>query len=130
LARDGSTRETSLPDGGLADGKRSRIRGVSDDGLPRYGCAESGEHVRSIQSGDIQRTGAVLFVESSPTLAAEIARLSGKSVLSLETRITIDPALLPRLRRATDELPRQVPARLSNAAHTVAAAVRPSTRSR
>jgi orotate phosphoribosyltransferase len=55
------------------------------------------------------RTGALLFVESSSTLAAEVARLSGKSVFCLETRRMMDPEFLPRMRRRTRELPRHVP---------------------
>jgi orotate phosphoribosyltransferase len=54
------------------------------------------------------RTGALLFVESSPALATEIARLSGKSVFCLETRKMIDPEFLSRVRRTTLELPRQL----------------------
>jgi orotate phosphoribosyltransferase len=63
-----------------------------------------------------RRTGAILFVESSPTLAAEIARLSGKSVFCLETRKMIDPKLLPRVQRRTAELPRRALAWMSKAA--------------
>jgi orotate phosphoribosyltransferase len=55
------------------------------------------------------RTGALLFVESSSTLAAEVARLSGKSVFCLETRTMMDPEFLPRMRRTTRELPRHLP---------------------
>jgi orotate phosphoribosyltransferase len=63
-----------------------------------------------------RRTGALLFVESSPTLAGEIARLSGKCVFCLETRTMIEPELLPRLRRTAAELPRRVLAWASKAA--------------
>jgi uncharacterized HAD superfamily protein len=73
-----------------------------------------------------RRTSAVLFVESSPILAAEIARLAGKSVFCLETRRMIDPEPLARARRTAAELPRHVLAWMSNAAHTVAASVRPT----
>jgi orotate phosphoribosyltransferase len=52
------------------------------------------------------RTGALLFVESSSRLAAEVARLSGKSVFCLETRRMIDPDFLSQVRRGTRELPR------------------------
>jgi orotate phosphoribosyltransferase len=74
-----------------------------------------------------RRTGAILFVESSPALAAEIARLSGKSVFCLETRRMIDPELLPLLRHNTAELPRRVLRKMSNAAHRVSASLRPTT---
>ena len=74
-----------------------------------------------------RRTGAILFVESSPALAAEIAHYSGKSVFCLETRRMIDPELLPRVRHTAAELPRRLLASVSNAAHTVAASVRPSS---
>ena len=66
-------------------------------------------------------TGAILFVESSPTRAAEIARLSGKSVFCAETRKMIDPALLPRVRRKTDELRQSVLARMGKAVHAMLA---------
>jgi orotate phosphoribosyltransferase len=59
-----------------------------------------------------ERTGAILFVESSPMRAAEIARLSGKSVFCAETRRMVDPALLPRVRRKTDDLRHGVRTRL------------------
>jgi uncharacterized HAD superfamily protein len=65
------------------------------------------------------RTGALLFVESSPTLAAEVARLSGKSVFCLETRTMIDPEFLSRLRRTTRELPRHSPSWLGDALRAV-----------
>jgi orotate phosphoribosyltransferase len=64
-------------------------------------------------------TGALLFVESSATLAAEIARLSGKSVFCVDTRKMIDPEFLSRVRRTTLELPRHLPRRMSDAVHTV-----------
>jgi orotate phosphoribosyltransferase len=59
-----------------------------------------------------KRTGAILFVESSATRAAEIARLSGKSVFCADTRRMVDPALLPRVRRKTDDLRHGVRTRL------------------
>lgn len=59
-----------------------------------------------------KRTGAILFVESSPRRAVEIARLSGKSVFCAETRRMVDPALLPRVRRKTDDLRHGVRTRL------------------
>jgi orotate phosphoribosyltransferase len=62
----------------------------------------------SFKADAYARTGALLFVESSPTLAAEIARLSGKSVFCLETRRMIDPEFLSRVRRTTRELPRHL----------------------
>jgi orotate phosphoribosyltransferase len=71
-----------------------------------------------------ERTGALLFVESSPKLASEIARLSGKSVFCAETRRMIDPALLPRARRKTDDLRHGVRARVGKALHTLTAARR------
>ena len=71
-----------------------------------------------------ERTGAILFVESSAKLATEIARLSGKSVFCAETRKMIDPALVPRVRRKTDDLRHGVRARMSNALHRLMAARR------
>jgi orotate phosphoribosyltransferase len=65
------------------------------------------------------RTGALLFVESSSTLAAEVARLSGKSVFCLETRRMIDPEFLSRARRASRELPRHLPRWMREAVHAV-----------
>jgi uncharacterized HAD superfamily protein len=66
-----------------------------------------------------ERTGAILFVESSAKRAAEIARLSGKSVFCVETRKMIDPALLPRVRGKTDDLRHGVRARMGKALHTL-----------
>jgi orotate phosphoribosyltransferase len=71
-----------------------------------------------------ERTGAILFVESSPKLANEIARLSGRSVFCAETREMIDPALLPRVRRKTDDVRHGVRARIAKALHTLNAARR------
>jgi hypothetical protein len=65
------------------------------------------------------RTGALLFVESSPRLAAEIARLSGKSVFCLETRRMIDPDVLSHVRRSTRELPRHLPGWMRSAVRAV-----------
>ena len=59
-----------------------------------------------------RRTGALLFVESSPTLAAEIAHLSGKSVFCLETRTMIDPDFRSRVRNARLQLPLRLPRHL------------------
>jgi orotate phosphoribosyltransferase len=73
-----------------------------------------------------ERTGAILFVESSAKLAPEIARLSGKSVFCTETRKMIDPSLLPRVRHKTDDLRHGVRARMGKALHTLAAARRNS----
>ena len=67
-------------------------------------------------------TDAILFVESSVKLAAEIARLSGKSVFCAETRRMIDPALLPRVRRKTDQLCHGTLARMGKALHALTAA--------
>jgi orotate phosphoribosyltransferase len=74
-----------------------------------------------------RRTDALLFVESSPTLAGEIARLSGKSVFCVATRRMIDPDLLPRLHRTAAELPRRLRGRMISTAHTVAASLRSTT---
>jgi orotate phosphoribosyltransferase len=71
----------------------------------------------SFKAGIYQRTGAILFVESSASLAAEIARLSGKSVFCVETRKMIDPTLVPRVRRKTHELRYRTLARMGRAAH-------------
>jgi orotate phosphoribosyltransferase len=68
-----------------------------------------------------ERTGAILFVESSAKLAAEIARRSGKSVFCAETREMIDPPVLPRVRRKTDHLRHGVRARLGKALHMLTA---------
>jgi orotate phosphoribosyltransferase len=65
------------------------------------------------------RTGALLFVESSPTLAAEVARLSGKSVFCLETRTMFDPEFLSRIRRTTRELPGHLPHWMADALQAV-----------
>jgi orotate phosphoribosyltransferase len=65
------------------------------------------------------RTGALLFVESSSTIAAEVARLSGKSVFCLETRRMIDPAFLSRARRTGRELPHRLPRWMRKAVHAV-----------
>jgi orotate phosphoribosyltransferase len=80
----------------------------------------------SFKAETYRRTGAILFVESSSALAAEIARQSGKSVFCLETRRMIDPELLPRLRQSTAELPHRVLRWMSDAAHRAAASVRPT----
>jgi orotate phosphoribosyltransferase len=81
------------------------------------------------------RTGALLFVESSSTLAAEVARLSGKSVFCLETRKMIDPEFLSRMRRTTREAPRHLPGWIGDAlqavgrfGHTLRARSRTTTR--
>jgi orotate phosphoribosyltransferase len=55
------------------------------------------------------RTGALLFVESSPNVAVEVARLSGKSVFCLENRVMVDPEFFSRARRASRELPLRLP---------------------
>jgi orotate phosphoribosyltransferase len=73
-----------------------------------------------------ERTGAILFVESSAKLAPEIARLSGKSVFCTETRKMIDPTLLPLVRHKTDDLRQGVRSRMGKALHTLAAARRNS----
>jgi hypothetical protein len=44
------------------------------------------------------------FLQGADPRAAENARLSGKSVFCAETRRMVDPALLPRVRRKTDDL--------------------------
>jgi orotate phosphoribosyltransferase len=58
-----------------------------------------------------KRTGALLFIESSEPVAAEIARLSGKSVFCLENRTLLDPGLLPRVRRGTGDVKRAITGR-------------------
>jgi orotate phosphoribosyltransferase len=63
--------------------------------------------------------GALLFVESSPALADEIAHLSGKSVFCLETRQMIDPEFLSRARQTGRELPGRVRTRMREAVHAV-----------
>jgi orotate phosphoribosyltransferase len=78
----------------------------------------------SFKAETYRRTGAILFVESSSALAAEIARLSGKSVFCLETRKMIDPELLPRLRHTTRALPRRVLRLMSEATHRAASSMR------
>jgi orotate phosphoribosyltransferase len=62
-----------------------------------------------------RRTDALLFVESSPKHAGEIARLSGKCVFCVETRTMVEPGLLPRVQRTATELPRRVLAWTSKA---------------
>jgi orotate phosphoribosyltransferase len=96
-------------------------------GYPDMAARRAANAYASFKAEIYRRTGAILFVESSPALAAEIARLSGKSVFCLETRRMIDPEPLARVRRTAADLPRHALAWMSNAAHTVAASVRPTT---
>jgi orotate phosphoribosyltransferase len=73
----------------------------------------------SFKADTYTKKGALLFVESSPTLAAEIAQLSGKSVFCLETRRMIDPEFLSQVRRAGRRLPGRVRTRMREAVHAV-----------
>jgi orotate phosphoribosyltransferase len=78
----------------------------------------------SFKASIYNRTGAILFVESSALLAAEIARLSGKSVFCVETKRMIDPALLPRVRHKTGELRHRALGRMGRVVHTLMARLR------
>jgi orotate phosphoribosyltransferase len=76
---------------------------------------------------DIYRTTrALLFIESSPALAAEIARLSGRSVFCMETRKMIEPMLVPRLRRDVWDRSTNVRRRVADAVDRLALPLRRS----
>jgi orotate phosphoribosyltransferase len=119
----------SVPVRWLVTARLEKYRGLTEEWLRANGV-EYGELIMmdypdmaarreanayaSFKSDAYASTGALLFVESSPSLAAEIAHLSGKSVFCMETRTMIDAELLSRMRRTTRELPR-LPRRVGTA---------------
>lgn len=127
----------SAPVRWLVTSRLEKYRGATEDWLaangveygelmmmdyPDMAARRAANAYASFKAEIYERTGAILFVESSAKLAAEIARLSGKSVFCVETRRMIDPALLPRVRRKTDELRHGVLARMGKAVHALLSA--------
>jgi orotate phosphoribosyltransferase len=111
----------TAPVGWLVTARLEKYRGLTEEWLrangvdygelimmdyPDMAARRAANTYASFKAEAYVRTGALLFVESSSTLAAEIARLSGRSVFCLETRTMIQPELLSRVRRTTMELPR------------------------
>jgi orotate phosphoribosyltransferase len=65
---------------------------------PDMAARQAANAYASFKAEAYRSSDALLFIESSPSLAADIAQLCGKSVFCLETRTMVQPSVLSRVR--------------------------------